>query len=90
MKQETFGYSPSEYKLFKKHGWIYLLLFSILYCAHYCTRLNLSNASALMMEDLNWSTSDIGILTSTLFWTYGIGHLVNGRLGEVPADAEIE
>ena len=83
MKQETFGYSPSEYKLFKKHGWIYLLLFSILYCAHYCTRLNLSNASALMMEDLNWSTSDIGILTSTLFWTYGIGHLVNGRLGEI-------
>ena len=83
MEKQTFGYSPSEYKLFKHHAWRYLLLFSFLYCAHYCTRLNLSNASALMMEDLGWSTSDIGILTSTLFWTYGLGHLVNGRLGEI-------
>ena len=83
MEQRTFGYTPSEYKQFKHYGWRYLLLFSFLYCAHYCTRLNLSNASALMMEDLNWTTADIGILTSTLFWTYGIGHLINGRLGEI-------
>lgn len=30
-----------------------------------------------------FSSEDIGILSSVLFWTYGIGHLVNGRLGEV-------
>ena len=30
-----------------------------------------------------FSSEDIGILSSVLFWTYGIGHLVNGRLGEI-------
>lgn len=83
MEKQTFGYTPSEYKLFKSYGWRYLLMFSFLYCAHYCTRLNLSNASALMIDQLGWTTADIGILTSTLFWTYGIGHLINGRLGEI-------
>lgn len=37
----------------------------------------------MMIEGLNWSASDIGVLTSTLFWTYGLGQLVNGRLGDV-------
>lgn len=25
----------------------------------------------------------MGLVTGTLFWTYGLGHLVNGRLGEI-------
>ena len=53
--QQKFGYSAAEYTLFKKHAWRFLLLFSFMYCAHYCTRLNLSNASALMMDELNWN-----------------------------------
>ena len=83
MKEERFGYSPEQYSRFAHYAWRYLLMFSLLYCCHYCTRLNLSNASAMMIEGLNWSASDIGILTSTLFWTYGLGQLVNGRLGDV-------
>ena len=80
---KTLGYSPGEYKRFKHHAWRYLILFSCLYCTLYCTRLNLGNASAVMMDGLSWTTSDIGILTSTLFWTYGFGQLVNGRLSEI-------
>lgn len=83
MDQKNFGYTPEDYKKFKSCGWRYLLLFSFLYCLHYCCRLNLSNASAVMMEQMNWTKSDIGILTSTLFWTYGFGHLINGRLSEI-------
>lgn len=83
MKDRRFGYTSEQYAVFRKYAWRYLLLFSFLYCCHYCTRLNLSNASALMLEGLNWSASDIGILTSTLFWTYGLGQLINGRLGDV-------
>lgn len=79
---KLFGYTPEQYKKFSKHAWRYLLLFSLLYCCHYCTRVNLSNASAMMMEGLNWSASDIGILASTLFATYGFGQLINGRLGD--------
>lgn len=78
-----FGYSPEDFRTFKRYAWRYLLLFSVLYCSLYCCRLNLSNASAVMMRELGLSKSDIGILTATLFWTYGIGQLVNGRLSEI-------
>ena len=87
MKADTFGYTPQEFRRFRRYAWRFLLLFSVLYCAHYCTRLNLSSASALMMDDLGFNKAQIGILTSTLFWTYGIGHLINGRLGELVGPA---
>ena len=79
----TYGYTRSEYRRFRRYGWVYLVMFSLLYLCLYCCRLNLSNASAAMIDGLGWTTSDIGILTSTLFWTYGAGQLVNGRLSEV-------
>ena len=78
-----FGYSLDQYKRFHAYAWRYLILFSVLYCFLYCTRLNLSNAGAVMMQGLGWSKSDFGILTGALFWTYGIGQFVNGRLSEI-------
>ena len=80
MEELKYGYNKEEYKKFSKHAWWYLILFSLLYCAHYCTRLNLGNAQVVMTE---FSSEDIGVITSTLFWSYGIGHLINGRLGEI-------
>ena len=80
MEQLKYGYNQAEYKKFTGGAWRYLLLFSFLYCAHYCTRLNIGNAQVYMTE---FSTEDIGILSSVLFWSYGIGHLVNGRLSEI-------
>ena len=80
---KTYGYTPSQFSKFKRYGWIYLIMFSLVYMCLYCCRLNLSNASATMIDGLGWTTSDIGILTSTLFWTYGFGQLVNGRLSEI-------
>lgn len=80
MEKVKYGYNKAEYKKFNLHSWLYLILFSLLYCAHYCTRLNIGNAQVAMTE---FSTEEIGILTSVLFWTYGIGHLINGRLGEI-------
>ena len=80
MEQLKYGYNKAEYKKFTAGGWRYLLLVSLLYCAHYCTRLNIGNAQVYMTE---FSSEDIGILSSVLFWAYGIGHLVNGRLGEI-------
>ena len=83
-----FGYSPNEYRRFRVFAWRYLMLFSVLYCFLYCTRLNLSNAGAVMMRDLGWSKSDFGILTGALFWTYGIGQFVNGRISEIVGPAK--
>ncbi len=78
----TFGFSADEYKKFKKYAWIYLILFSLLYCFLYCTRLNIGSATPYLVEN-GWAESTIGILTGTLFWTYGIGQLINGRLSEL-------
>lgn len=83
-----FGYTQKEYKLFRHYAWRYLLLFSILYCFLYCTRLNLSNAGALMIKGLGWTKSDLGVLTGALFWSYGIGQFVNGRLSEIIGPAK--
>ena len=86
MKKNTassLGYTAEEYRRFRHYALRYLLLFSLLYMAHYCTRLNLTNASALMIDELHWTKADIGVLSSALFWAYGIGQLVNGRLSEI-------
>ena len=80
MGNGRYGYDKTEYKKFSAGAKRYLLLFSLLYCAHYCTRLNIGNAQVYMTA---FSSEDIGMLSSVLFWSYGIGHLVNGRLGEV-------
>ena len=81
-KHFQLGYSADEYRKFKKHAWTYLLMFSVLYCFQYCTRLNIGSATPYLVED-GWDESTIGILTGTLFWTYGIGQLINGRLSEM-------
>lgn len=77
------GYSPEDYKKFKKNAWTVLWGFSILYCFLYCARLNLGLAMPAIIEQTSWTAADLGILSAIFFWTYGMGHLFNGRLGEV-------
>lgn len=83
MEKMKFGYTPQEYKKFRIYAWRFLLGFSFLYMCIYCCRLNLSSAMPLMIEEEGWTTADLGLLTGTLFWTYGLGHLINGRLGDI-------
>lgn len=78
----TFGYTADEYKRFTFNGVLFLVLFSFLYCCLYCMRQNITYGGQYIAEGLGWTKADVGILTSTLFWTYGIGHLINGRLSE--------
>ena len=82
-EKNSLGYAPEEYKKFTDYAWRFLILFSLLYMTVYCCRLNLANAAPVMMAEKGWTSADIGILTSVLFWTYGIGQLVNGRLSEI-------
>lgn len=76
------GYSEAEYKRFNRGAWIYLLTFSVLYCFFYCARLNISSATPYLIEE-GWTEETIGIMTGTLFWTYGFGQLISGRLSEL-------
>ncbi|MBR1990403.1 MAG: MFS transporter, partial [Firmicutes bacterium] len=81
--KQQFGYTDSQYRLFRRNAWIVLLAFSILYCFLYCGRQNLSYAMPAMMEEEGWTALQLGVLSSVQFWTYAFGHLVNGRLGEI-------
>ncbi len=81
--KEMLGYNQEQYKKFKRNAWIVLLAFSILYCFLYCGRQNLSYAMPAMMREEGWTALQLGVLSSVQFWTYGLGHLVNGRLGEI-------
>lgn len=83
MKNNRYGYTERQYTVFQKYAWKALLGFSILYCFLYCGQLNLSSALPLMAAEEGWNTTQLGILSSVFFWTYGIGHLINGRLGEI-------
>ena len=82
-KKDLLGYSNEQYKVFVKKAWIVLLAFSILYCFLYCGRQNLSFAIPVMMREEGWTALQLGLLSSVQFWTYALGHLVNGRLGEI-------
>jgi sugar phosphate permease len=82
-KAASLGYTSEEYAKFKKHAWIMLAMFCILYCFLYGGRLNLGLAIPLMTTQMGWTKTELGILSSVLFWTYGFGHLFNGRLGEI-------
>ena len=82
LERWTFGYTKEQYKRFNFHGILFLILFSCLYCCIYCMRQNVTYGGQYIIQELGWSKAEIGILTSTLFWTYGFGHLINGRLSE--------
>lgn len=82
-KKELLGYSKQQYKQFNKYAWSVLLSFSILYCFLYCGRQNLSFAIPVMMSEEGWTALQLGVLSSVQFWAYALGHLVNGRLGEI-------
>lgn len=80
---QALGYTEDEYSKFRKNAWKVLLGFSFLYCFLYCGRLNLGLSISAITEQTSWTTTDLGILSSIFFWTYGMGHLFNGRLGEI-------
>ncbi len=53
------------------------------YACFYLGRLNLSIALPAMTTALSANRAEIGALGTVFFWTYGIGTLVNGELGNI-------
>ncbi|MFN8379640.1 MAG: MFS transporter [Anaerolineae bacterium] len=51
------------------------------YALYYIGRVNLSPALVPMAAALGLSRAEVGVIGSALFWSYGVGHLVNGQLG---------
>ena len=84
MKQKEnhyYGYSPADYKKFKRFAWMMLLSFGLTYLFFYNGRQNINLVMTQMAEELGSTTAAMGVVSSALFWCYAFGQLVNGRLG---------
>ncbi|MCB0009463.1 MAG: MFS transporter, partial [Anaerolineales bacterium] len=55
----------------------------ISYAAYYLGRVNLSPALPAMETDLGLSKEALGLLGTGFFWTYAIGQVINGQLGDL-------
>ena len=68
-------------KKFQCYAWLVLLSFGFMYLFFYNGRQNINLVMSQMAEDLGSGTSTLGIVSSSLFWCYAFGQLINGRLG---------
>lgn len=73
--------SNEKYQKFKKYAWLVLLSFGFMYLFFYNGRQNINLVMTQMAENLDASTSTLGVVSSALFWCYAFGQLINGRLG---------
>ena len=70
---------PRAYHVFK---WRVLLAFAGFYLFIYLGRFNLSPVAHLVKEDLALSNVEMGIVGALLFWGFGLGDLIHGRMAE--------
>ena len=71
---------PRAYHLFK---WRVLLSFAVLYLFAYLGRFSLYPLAPLVKESLALSNVEIALIWAMLFWGFGLGDVVHGRLCEV-------
>lgn len=81
LKEEILTVSDERGKRFRKYAWLVLLSFSFMYLFFYNGRQNMSLVLTAMADDFGTTTTALGAISSALFWSYGFGQLINGRLG---------
>lgn len=62
--------------------WRSLLGFCLLYLFTYTGRLNMGIALPFLKQEFGWSSAEVGVLASLIFWSYGCSHIVWGRVGD--------
>ncbi len=62
--------------------WRIVILGWVTYATFYLGRVNLAAALPAIEADLGWSLDQIGALAGATLWTYALGQLVNGWLGQ--------
>ncbi len=75
--------SLGQKKTFEKYALLTLLGFSLMYGFVYNGRLNMEWALPTMVNELGGTKEGIGWMVSLVYWGYGIGNFINGRLGEI-------
>lgn len=79
----TYGYNESDFAKFKSYASRALWSFAFLYMFVYNARQNIHYALPLLKEGFGVGNLETGIITSSLFWCYGFGHFLSGRLSEI-------
>ena len=79
--KHLYGYDAQQYKKFRLWGWLMLLSFGITYLFFYNGRQNINLVMTQMAESFGTDTAALGVVSSSLFWCYAFGQLINGRLG---------
>ncbi len=74
----------SEKKMTKLKKWQIrtFILCWVAYGSIYFGRVNLSVALPAIQDTFGWSKGQVGLIGSLFFWTYGIGQLINGQIGD--------
>ena len=67
-EKNLLGYTPEQYKKFKKYAWLMLLSFGFTYLFFYNGRQNINLVLNEMGTDLGVGKSGMGIVSSALFW----------------------
>ncbi len=62
--------------------WRLFALCWVTYAAFYLGRVNLAVAMPAIQAQFGWSKATVGLIGSALYWSYAIGQLVNGSLGD--------
>ena len=78
---KTLGYTTEEYTKFREFAWKVLLSFGLTYMFFYNGRQNINLVLVEMAKELGSTTAAMGVVSSSLFWCYAFGQLINGRLG---------
>lgn len=73
--------SKSNSIKFEEYAWKMLLSFGFVYLFFYNGRQNINLVMTQMADDFGSTTTAIGVISSSLFWCYAFGQLINGRLG---------
>ena len=71
----------AKVKKLESYAMLVLLSFGFMYLFFYNGRQNINLVMTQMAEDLGSTTTALGVVSSSLFWCYAFGQLINGRLG---------
>lgn len=52
------------------------------YAFMYLGRVNMAMAMPFIEQEFGWNTVTLGIISSSFFWVYALGQLINGTLGD--------
>ena len=81
LAKKTATATDAKAKRFQKYAWLVLLSFGLMYLFFYNGRQNINLVMTQMADEFGSSTATLGVVSSSLFWCYAFGQLINGRLG---------